>query len=498
MTPQISSQKPAILFYSYSHKDERLRDALAIHLTLLKPQNVIKEWYDRDIDAVEEWGEDIDKNLEAADIILLLVSADFIASDYCWGKEMLRALERHDAGEARVIPIIVRPVDWSGAPFGYLQALPKNAKPVVLWANRDVAWVDVAKGISKVAKALAANLRVEQTTGGPLILPSIAAAPLENSERRLAERPGGQLQRTIYNAENSSNLSGKVAGKVARSEGNPATGDVAVDEAYDWLGITYNFFWDVYERNSIDDKGMPLEATVHYGQNYDNAFWNGKQIILGDGDGELFNRFTIEVDIIAKEFANGVIGAATHLVYWQQSGALFNSVAVVFALLVKQYAYQQTASQADWLHGARLLTPKVNGKALSSLANPGTAYSDAILGKDPQPAHMRNYVRTAGDNGGIHINSGIPNRAFYLTAIALGGYAWEKAGLIWYEALRDERLKPKAKFRDFARVTLANARRLYGDNSDEAQAVKYGWEMVGVQGLEGIDRSIQSLAISST
>ncbi|HXX77390.1 MAG TPA: TIR domain-containing protein, partial [Ktedonobacteraceae bacterium] len=290
MTSQISSQKPAILFYSYSHKDERLRDALATHLALLKRENVIKEWYDRDIDAGEEWGEDIDKNLEAADIILLLVSADFIASDYCWGKEMLRALERHDAGEARVIPVIIRPVDWSGAPFGRLQALPKNAKPVVLWANRDLAWVDVARGISKIAKVLASNLQVEQTTSGPLILPSKPAVPLDNFAQRLAERPGGQLQRIIYNAENRSDLSYKIV----RCEGNPATGDVAVDEAYDWLGITYNFFWDVYGRNSIDDKGIPLEATVHYDQNYDNAFWNGKQIILGDGDGNLFNRFTIE------------------------------------------------------------------------------------------------------------------------------------------------------------------------------------------------------------
>ncbi|HXX79123.1 MAG TPA: M4 family metallopeptidase, partial [Ktedonobacteraceae bacterium] len=166
---------------------------------------------------------------------------------------------------------------------------------------------------------------------------------------------------------------------------------------------------------------------------------------------------------------------------WQQPGALFNSVAVVFSSLVKQYEHQQTASQADWLHGARLFTPKMNAKAISSLAEPGTAYNNEMLGKDPQPAHMRNYVRTASDNGGIHINSGIPNRAFYLTAIALGGYAWEKAGRIWYEALRDDHLKPKAQFRDFARITLANARQLYGDNSDEAQAVKYGWEMVGIK-----------------
>lgn len=429
------------------------------------------------IGAGEAWEDKINEHLESADIVLLFISVDFVSSEYCWGKEMTRALERHNTGEARVIPIIVRPVDWTGAPFASLQALPKDGKPVVLWPNKEVAWVDVAKGIKQAAEALIAGLPVERLATSQPIVPALSVVPASPSGKRLSERREGQLQRTIYDAQNSMNL----PGTVVRREGDPPSGDPAVDEAYDGLGAAYHFFGDVYGRNSIDDKGMPLEATVHYGQNYNNAFWNGKQMISGDGDGELFNRLTSAIDVIAKEFANGVIQAQTKLVYWQQSGALYNSIASVFACLVKQYVHQQTADQTDWLLHAGLFTQKVKGKALFSLANPGTAYNDSVLGTDPQPAHMRDYVHTSNDNGGIHINSGIPNRAFYLVATAIGGYAWEKAGRIWYEALRDKALKPNTQFRDFARLTLTQANRLYGANSDEAQATKRGWELVGIK-----------------
>ena len=225
---------------------------------------------------------------------------------------------------------------------------------------------------------------------------------------------------------------------------------------------------------------MPLDATVHYGKGFSNAFWNGKHMIIGDGDGRFFNRFSIAVDVIGKEFANGVVQADTKLTYWEQSGALFNSIACVFAILVKQYALKQTADKADWLHGEGLFTRKVKGVAISSFKAPGTAYSDKELGKDLQPARMRNYVKTSDDNGGIHINTGIPNHAFYQVATALGGYAWERAGLIWYDAMRDKQLKAKARFRDFALLTLAHARRLYGVRSEEARAVKSGWAKVGI------------------
>lgn len=135
------------LFYSYSTKDEELRDQLESHLSLLRRQGIVEEWHFRKIVAGRSFEDDIDKNLEAADVILLLVSADFLNSDYCWDKEMMSALERQNLGEARVIPIIVRPCDWSGAPFANLEALPRDAKAVTKWGNRDEAWTDVAKGL---------------------------------------------------------------------------------------------------------------------------------------------------------------------------------------------------------------------------------------------------------------------------------------------------------------------------------------------------------------
>ena len=142
------------VFYSYSHKDERLRDKLQTHLSLLKRQGFIAEWHDRRIAASDEWAGQIDEHLSTAKIILLLISPDFLASDYCYDLEMTRALERHDAGEARVIPIILRSVDWREAPFAKLQALPKDGKPVTEWPNRDAAFTNVAAGIRAVVEAL--------------------------------------------------------------------------------------------------------------------------------------------------------------------------------------------------------------------------------------------------------------------------------------------------------------------------------------------------------
>jgi hypothetical protein len=143
------------VFYSYSHEDEALRDELNKHLALLKRQGVIRDWHDRRIAAGTEWSGQIDEHVNSAGVILLMVSADFMASDYCWDVEMTRAMERHEAGEAVVIPIIVRAVDWHSAPFGKLQALPKNAKPVTSWPNRDEAFADIAKGIRGAVERLA-------------------------------------------------------------------------------------------------------------------------------------------------------------------------------------------------------------------------------------------------------------------------------------------------------------------------------------------------------
>ncbi|MFO1428918.1 MAG: TIR domain-containing protein [Candidatus Competibacteraceae bacterium] len=152
-TPKIAG--PIEVFYSYSHKDEELREQLEFHLKLLKRLGVINDWHDRRIGAGTEWAGQIDHYLESSQIILLLISAYFLASDYCWDIEMKRALERHNAGTARVIPIMLRPVDWKGAPFSHLQVLPKDAKPVTDWSNQDAAFANVAEGIRKVAEELA-------------------------------------------------------------------------------------------------------------------------------------------------------------------------------------------------------------------------------------------------------------------------------------------------------------------------------------------------------
>jgi TIR domain len=148
-----SPDEPLAVFISYSHKDEALREELETQLKLMQRRNMISVWHDRKIDPGDEWKGQLDDNLESAAIILLLVSADFIASDYCYDVEMKRALERHNHG-ARVIPVILRNVDWSTTRFAKLQGLPKDGRPVVLWPDRDSAWKDVAKGISKAVESI--------------------------------------------------------------------------------------------------------------------------------------------------------------------------------------------------------------------------------------------------------------------------------------------------------------------------------------------------------
>lgn len=145
------------VFVSYSHKDEKLRDRLITHLAMLKNEGIIQDWHDQKIGAGTEWEDQIDDHLNSAQVILLLVSADFLASRYCYDIEMKRAMERHERGEARVIPIIIRSCDWHTALFGKLQALPKDGKPITNWPNRDDAFTDIAKGIRLAVKALSPN-----------------------------------------------------------------------------------------------------------------------------------------------------------------------------------------------------------------------------------------------------------------------------------------------------------------------------------------------------
>jgi Zn-dependent metalloprotease len=307
--------------------------------------------------------------------------------------------------------------------------------------------------------------------------------PARSRIRMSVEEPGTLVfeggpapSRTISDARHREDL----PGVRVRGEDDPPTGDADADEAFDGLGATFDFFWDAYRRNGIDGAGGELLATVHYGRDYDNAFWNGERMVFGDGDGEVFVGFTESLTVVAHELTHGVTEYEGGLVYQGQSGALNESLSDVFGTLAEQHHLGQSADEAGWLIGAGIFSSAVQGVALRSLAAPGTAYDDDVIGRDPQPAHMDDFVRTQDDNGGVHINSGIPNHAFYLTATALGGRAWERAGLIWYRTLTAGTLSPTSDFAAFARATVAAAQAEYGEGSEEVDAVQGGWKGVGV------------------
>ncbi len=281
----------------------------------------------------------------------------------------------------------------------------------------------------------------------------------------------GRPRRAIYDMKNSTTS----LGTLVRAEGQPPSSDVAVNEAYDAFGATYKFYWEMFQRDSIDDRGMTIDGLVHYGQQYDNAFWDGSgHMMFGDGDGTNFIRFTKSLDVIGHELTHGVTQYTAKLVYSGQPGALNESTSDVLGSCVKQYALGQDVTTADWLIGAEIVGPNLT-PALRSLKAPGTANK-----YDDQPAKMSAFVHTSEDSGGVHTNSGIPNHAFYLAAIAIGGHAWEKAGSIWYHALRDPQVKPNSTFASFARATIRQAHALYGATSPETNAMTDAWKQVEV------------------
>jgi hypothetical protein len=318
----------------------------------------------------------------------------------------------------------------------------------------------------------------------PYLLREIALNRPEDAEwllQMLAHDDGLRLQRStvtaapgtdpdwvVHTAHNGSTL----PGDVVRTAGDGPSGDVAVDEAADGVAASLAMYSEVYGRDSYDDRGATVVATVHYQRGYDNAFWNGAQLVFGDGDGQTFDRFTKPVDVLGHELTHAVTEHTAGLVYEGQSGALNESISDVFGSCVKQRLLGQTALEGDWLVGAGLFLPSVQGRALRDMAHPGTAYDDPVLGKDPQPADMEHYVDTTDDNGGVHINSGIPNRAFQLAAVAIGGSSAEGAGRIWYAALTGG-LSSQAGFAAFAAATVAAA----GEHADD---VEEAWATVGV------------------
>ncbi|MFF4536142.1 M4 family metallopeptidase [Streptomyces aureus] len=294
----------------------------------------------------------------------------------------------------------------------------------------------------------------------------------------------GNGRRTVFDCRHSTQLPSAV---LVRSENGPESADPSVDHAFDGLGLTRDFYRTVFNRDSIDGDGMRLDAFVHFGEAYNNAFWDGQEMVFGDGDGKLFSDFTGSTDVIGHELSHGVTENTAGLKYHNQSGALNESMSDVFGSLVKQWSLKQSVDDADWLIGPDIFTPGIDADALRSMKAPGHAYDNDLFGKDPQPDHMEHFVKLPdterGDLGGVHINSGIPNKAFYLAATRIGGFAWEAPGLIWYESLKAS--NADTQFQEFANTTYRKAAELFGDESPEQLAVLAAWQDVGIQ-ISGI------------
>jgi len=240
-----------------------------------------------------------------------------------------------------------------------------------------------------------------------------------------------------------------------RSEGGAPTGDPDADAAYDHAGTVRDYLRSQLARDSVDGHGMPLLLNVHYGVRYMNAYWDGDEMTFGDGDGKVFLSFTRSLEVVAHELAHGVTQFTAALEYRGQPGALNEHFSDVFGAAISQHAEGVTAQEADWLVGNEVIGPQVTGVAIRSMKDPGTAYDDDVLGRDPQPAHMDDLYTGQDDDGGVHINSGIPNRAFVLTALRVGTPA---AMRVWYAALL--RLWATAVFNDAVAVIGACATEL--------------------------------------
>jgi Zn-dependent metalloprotease len=292
--------------------------------------------------------------------------------------------------------------------------------------------------------------------------------------------PTGGKHRLLYDARATDRL----PGVLVRSEGQSPVDDPAVNEAFDHAGSTYDFYDAVFKRASLDGDGMTLVGSVHLAEAdgrghfvpLDNAFWNGSQMAYGDGDGVIFGRFTRSLDVVGHELTHGVQSFTSNLEYEGQSGALNEHFADVFGILVRQWTNGDAVQGATWLIGREVLVSAPTRRGVRDMEHPGTAFTDdPYLGTDPQPAHMRTLYQGHADNGGVHINSGIPNRAFVLAAQALGGLAWGTAGRIWYDTML--RLPKRCEFQECAELCVQVAG---AHGAAAVLAVRRAWADVGV------------------
>jgi Zn-dependent metalloprotease len=293
----------------------------------------------------------------------------------------------------------------------------------------------------------------------------------------IPKQPGKETcQMEVYDCQHKTDFAGAVL--LWDTKHNQKINSVAGKNVIKGGKASWDFYWQLFGRNSIDNKGLLIKQYVHYDKGMDNAYWDGRRMVYGDGDGVVFSSFTSDIDIIGHELTHGVTENEANLDYENQPGAMNESFSDIFGIMIKQRFNNQDVKKSNWLIGERVMIgPKY---ALRSLKAPGTAYlNHPELGDDPQPATMDKYQNLpdnpSGDWGGVHINSGIPNFAFYIAAYNMGGYSWEKAGRIWYSVLTDISLARNANFVEVKNLTIVHAEKIFGINSNEVKAVKQGW-----------------------
>lgn len=265
-------------------------------------------------------------------------------------------------------------------------------------------------------------------------------------------------------------------GSHARFEGEGPTGKSNVDRAYDFTVAVRKYYADIHGRNGIDAHGMKMISSVGYGQGYNNAYWDGRQMTYGEGDKDIFDSFVI-LDVCGHEITHGVTEFEAQLKYWKQAGALNESHSDIFGKMIEAYAKGWTVEQIDWVLGRGIFMPGIKGEGIRNMLKPGTAYNDPKLGKDPQPDRMSKYNNTSGDNGGVHYNSGIVNRAFALFCISLGGMEWKKAAKIWFAARAAAGSNPT--FANHAYQTIEACKAL--GTADDVKKLQAAWETVEVK-----------------
>jgi len=242
---------------------------------------------------------------------------------------------------------------------------------------------------------------------------------------------------------------------------------------FDTTAKVVEFYKTVLGRNSMDDKGFDLASSLHYAENYDNAFWNGQQMVYGDGDGQLFDEMYLSPDVVGHELTHGVTQYESALRYEGESGALNESISDVFGAVFNQWLNEWPVGKADgWLIGAGIIAEPAKQKGFTCLRDMVNPSAQHCL--SPQPERYSQIDPTAD----VHDNSGVPNKAFALFAASGGGESWTTAIKVWYDTCTSRTLRADATFSEFAALTVANAQSRGGDSL--AAKCRSAWQEVEV------------------